>query len=211
MSDIEMIRAKWRAAADRYRATVRGKAVKDAYNATEQHKSKLRAYQKSDRGKKAEKEYKDRTREKRLNHYKIYRASEHGKAVRAANRRRERSKEVARLYRETSPKYKAYVRSYFSSDKGKAAKSRSNARRRTVLENMVVTLTDCEWENIKNDYDHRCVYCAEKTVNLTRDHVIPLSRGGHHVLQNVVPACVTCNSRKWAGSLPFKINRIIYV
>lgn len=41
---------------------------------------------------------------------------------------------------------------------------------------------------------HRCAYCggAADTV----DHVHPRSRGGRHVWENVVAACVRCNHRK---------------
>lgn len=31
---------------------------------------------------------------------------------------------------------------------------------------------------------------------MTMDHRVPLARGGRHEIQNVVPACKTCNSRK---------------
>lgn len=41
---------------------------------------------------------------------------------------------------------------------------------------------------------HRCQYCGDKAT--TVDHVIPRSRGGRHVWNNVVAACQSCNSRK---------------
>lgn len=37
---------------------------------------------------------------------------------------------------------------------------------------------------------------------MTADHVKPLAKGGPHILANIRPACVSCNSRKhatWAG------------
>lgn len=40
-----------------------------------------------------------------------------------------------------------------------------------------------------------CQYCGSKK-NLTLDHVIPRSKGGNHVWDNVVTACGTCNSKK---------------
>lgn len=40
----------------------------------------------------------------------------------------------------------------------------------------------------------RCAYCGER--GATIDHVIPRSRGGQHVWDNVVLACQPCNSRK---------------
>lgn len=46
-----------------------------------------------------------------------------------------------------------------------------------------------------------CLYCGNrfKEVHLSRDHVVPLSRGGLDVWTNVVTACKRCNARK--GSL----------
>jgi len=42
--------------------------------------------------------------------------------------------------------------------------------------------------------DHRCQYCGDTAENI--DHVIPRSRGGEHVWENVVASCRPCNSRK---------------
>ena len=42
--------------------------------------------------------------------------------------------------------------------------------------------------------DNRCQYCGAAAENI--DHVIPRSRGGPHVWENVVAACRPCNSRK---------------
>lgn len=41
---------------------------------------------------------------------------------------------------------------------------------------------------------HRCQYCNRPAENI--DHVIPRSRGGQHVWENVVASCRPCNSRK---------------
>ena len=40
----------------------------------------------------------------------------------------------------------------------------------------------------------RCQYCFAPAENI--DHVIPRSRGGQHVWENVVAACRPCNTRK---------------
>lgn len=42
---------------------------------------------------------------------------------------------------------------------------------------------------------NQCQYCGA-TKNLTLDHVLPKSRGGKTVWDNLVTACVYCNSRK---------------
>ncbi|CAN5787568.1 MAG: CRISPR-associated endonuclease Cas9 [Chromatiales bacterium USCg_Taylor] len=45
---------------------------------------------------------------------------------------------------------------------------------------------------------HLCMYCGEEYAasQLTRDHVIPLSRGGYDRWSNVVAACKACNTHK---------------
>ena len=42
----------------------------------------------------------------------------------------------------------------------------------------------------------RCVYCGTGGGRLTLDHVVPRSRGGDSVWENVVTACAPCNHRK---------------
>ena len=42
---------------------------------------------------------------------------------------------------------------------------------------------------------HRCAYCGSSG-RLTLDHVVPRSRGGDSVWENVVTSCAPCNQRK---------------
>jgi 5-methylcytosine-specific restriction endonuclease McrA len=42
---------------------------------------------------------------------------------------------------------------------------------------------------------HKCQYCGS-TKELTIDHIIPRSRGGEDTWENLVVACMPCNSRK---------------
>lgn len=50
--------------------------------------------------------------------------------------------------------------------------------------------------------DYTCQYCGRPATELkpretlTRDHLIPISRGGANTWTNVVTACSTCNTRK---------------
>jgi len=57
---------------------------------------------------------------------------------------------------------------------------------------------------IREVFGDTCVYCGDPAKSL--DHVIPLARGGEHVVENLVPACLPCNKSKkdkllteWAG------------
>jgi len=56
--------------------------------------------------------------------------------------------------------------------------------------------------------DHwRCQYCGDKyrTSELTFDHVIPRSRGGHTAWDNIVAACQVCNITK-GNLMPHECN-----
>lgn len=75
-----------------------------------------------------------------------------------------------------------------------------NARRRARKNGAEVNnLTPAQWEEIQVAYDYRCVYCGRKMKRLTQDHITPLSKGGNHTVQNVVPACYACNYKKRTG------------
>lgn len=41
---------------------------------------------------------------------------------------------------------------------------------------------------------HKCQYCGAAAENI--DHVLPRSRGGQHIWENVVAACRPCNAKK---------------
>src|SRR5215475_2994075 len=42
----------------------------------------------------------------------------------------------------------------------------------------------------------RCAYCGTSGGRLTLDHILPRSRGGESIWENVVTACAPCNLRK---------------
>jgi 5-methylcytosine-specific restriction endonuclease McrA len=48
---------------------------------------------------------------------------------------------------------------------------------------------------------YTCQYCGKDTRELTLDHVIPRHKGGRHIWENVVSACIPCNNCK-AGRTP---------
>lgn len=51
------------------------------------------------------------------------------------------------------------------------------------------------WDVWERD-DFTCTYCGLRR-DLTVDHVIPESRGGPTVLENLTTACWPCNRSKW--------------
>jgi|ERR1035437_3573496 5-methylcytosine-specific restriction endonuclease McrA len=58
--------------------------------------------------------------------------------------------------------------------------------------------------------DHKCFYCkvgVKRGINLHLDHKMPLSRGGAHTIDNLVPSCATCNLRKGTKTPEEFLNR----
>ena len=84
----------------------------------------------------------------------------------------------------------------------KATRKATDARLRAQKYGALATLTLAQWKAIVAGYKNRCAYCGVKPKKPTQDHVTPLSRGGHHIAENVVPACLPCNQHKYAGLPP---------
>lgn len=56
-------------------------------------------------------------------------------------------------------------------------------------------LTDEQWTTLRTAWGG-CAYCGATDQPLQRDCVLAISRGGRYTLDNVVPACRTCNTSK---------------
>ena len=55
----------------------------------------------------------------------------------------------------------------------------------------------------------RCVYCGTTSGRLTLDHVVPRSRGGESVWENVVTSCAPCNMKK-GNRLPEEVSMALH-
>lgn len=74
------------------------------------------------------------------------------------------------------------------------------ARRKARLRGVDATLTPDEWLERLDEYGGHCAYCLTAPAT-DMEHMTPLSRGGRHELENVVPACGPCNTRKATRTL----------
>lgn len=102
----------------------------------------------------------------------------------------------------------AQNRRYLARHPGRGAEF-SQRRRARTKHAPVNNLTAAQWAEIKAAYGHRCVYCGSKGHQLTQDHITPLSRGGSHTVSNIVPACRSCNSRKYIGDVLTPIQPLL--
>jgi len=113
---------------------------------------------------------------------------------------REKNPEIRRKWqRKNRRKLSEYQKRYLKTEKGKANIQRKNFKRWTTMKKVINTLTSQEWLDILKKHNYKCAYCGIKFDLFclpTRDHKIPISKGGDNVKENIVPACRPCNSRK---------------
>jgi hypothetical protein len=63
------------------------------------------------------------------------------------------------------------------------------------MDSMTHDLTDAQWAALQTAWAG-CAYCGKNDKSLQRDCVLAISRGGRYTLENVVPACRSCNTSK---------------
>ena len=63
-----------------------------------------------------------------------------------------------------------------------------------------------EWEDLKRFYNFMCLCCKQQEpfVKLSRDHILPISRGGNDDISNIQPLCRKCNSIKAVKTVDFR-------
>lgn len=76
------------------------------------------------------------------------------------------------------------------------AKRAHDHKRRARKAGALGEFTAEEFKALCEAFAHRCAYCDQPCDALTADHVVPLSKGGTNYIDNIVPACKSCNSRK---------------
>jgi len=84
----------------------------------------------------------------------------------------------------------------------------ANRRRKYYKMSVFGFHTQEEWESLKKKFDYRCADCGVREEELlvrypgtqfgqlTRDHIIPTSKGGTDLILNIQPLCIGCNAKK---------------
>ncbi len=67
-----------------------------------------------------------------------------------------------------------------------------------------------QWENLKEEFDFKCVRCGRENFHLDKDHIIPVYQGGSDGIDNIQPLCAWCNASKGADSFNWVIHRRRY-
>ena len=99
-----------------------------------------------------------------------------------------------KYWNERAPKYR-----HANLDKVRAIEAAKNSRRR-ASESDHHTIAELHEYWVANGLDPKiCTYCDSKIPHWKRaegDHVVPLSKGGKDVVENLTPCCRPCNSSK---------------
>lgn len=59
----------------------------------------------------------------------------------------------------------------------------------------VIELTETDWNMAKKYFNFQCAYCGALE-EMTKDHLVPLAKGGELSKRNTIPCCKACNSSK---------------
>lgn len=80
-----------------------------------------------------------------------------------------------------------------------------NRKRKERMRKQLGYHTQGEWWVLKAQYNWTCPSCKreEPNIKLTRDHIIPVSRGGSDNIENIQPLCRSCNSKKYIKTTVF--------
>jgi 5-methylcytosine-specific restriction endonuclease McrA len=79
-------------------------------------------------------------------------------------------------------------------------------KRRLAKNESLDNFTADEWQTLKDAYDNTCLCCLkqEPDVQLTADHVVPVSKGGTNGIGNIQPLCKDCNCRKYTKETDYR-------
>jgi 5-methylcytosine-specific restriction endonuclease McrA len=85
----------------------------------------------------------------------------------------------------------------------RARAARRRKRRVSAVDN---DLTAAQWAALKEAWKG-CAYCGATDGPLQRDCVMAISRGGRYTVDNVVPACASCNTSKCSDEVTGWLRR----
>jgi 5-methylcytosine-specific restriction endonuclease McrA len=100
--------------------------------------------------------------------------------------------------REANPdKYRRRLADYNATEAGRQNRHLRKLRRRArEFDAEMCVVTAADWQRLLDQYRHCCAYCGASDRPLTREHIIPLARGGRHSIGNLLPVCGSCNYSK---------------
>lgn len=68
--------------------------------------------------------------------------------------------------------------------------------------------TYTEWTKLKESYGNICLRCG-KSLRLSQDHVVPVTKFGRDDIENIQPLCHKCNRVKFNRTFDYRLERAI--
>lgn len=137
---------------------------------------------------------KPRTPEQKARHSELARAhrAKYPERYLAASRRHDLKRKLLGLKKASPSPEKARQYRKNRLEKARPARVLYEAKRRIAAKSGHVSAQ--QWREIVSLFNNMCAYCLGP--NQTMYHVVPLSNGGTHTTDNVVPCCKRCNFSK---------------
>lgn len=79
-------------------------------------------------------------------------------------------------------------------------------RRKRRMDSVEHDLSSEQWSALTSAWDG-CAYCGVQDKPLQRDCVLAISRGGRYTLDNIAPACASCNASKCNSEVTLWLRR----
>jgi 5-methylcytosine-specific restriction endonuclease McrA len=109
---------------------------------------------------------------------------------------KEKYKKRIEYYKE---KHRQYSKIFHKTERGKQISNINCQKRHARKKELDATFTIEEWNECKRYFNNKCCYCGNES-KLQQDHFIALSKDGEYTINNIVPACQSCNNSKNDGN-----------
>lgn len=168
---------------------------RDKYKQTEKGILSRQRWVNSEKRKENEKSYRQKEEYKLKNKLRVQKYYNKNKTDEEfiQNKREINKKYIESNYNKVRELNSIATKKYSLTERGKQSRRNAKSIRRTRENTGNVTLK--QWKNILNKYNNSCAFCGS-TKNIEQDHIIPLSKGGLHNINNIQPLCRSCNARK---------------
>jgi hypothetical protein len=80
-------------------------------------------------------------------------------------------------------------------ERSKEIDIKKHHKRRALMKNVAHEYDEKQWSDCLKHFEMECAYCGEPK-QLAQEHFVPVSKGGEYTINNIVPSCINCNSRK---------------
>lgn len=115
-------------------------------------------------------------------------------------------KKMEEFHQQHPSYHRDYMREWARANPDKRAEK--DNKRRAFKMGKTSSFSAREWADLKARYNYTCLRCGrrEPEIKLTADHVVPISKGGAGMIDNIQPLCGSCNTAKHDRIIDYRPN-----